>query len=274
MAIVARALPQTSRAMSMAARPADRAIGAVLARRDGALDDGDVLALVVLDRLGQVLLGAIAGGGHDRLVVVDRERVEHDLGDRRTAGSQERLGVAAAVLELEPDEYGLLGLLDLGRDARADALRKRQRRGHHAAEAHEVAARNPFAVELLQEPVAGRGHGRCLLPASGRGCGEGARPARRRGAASGECGGARRWNLARRGSSLREHQDLGSRALRLSTTIGRAPEAAMMHLHQFGRGAPWAPQAARSATSGRGRREPWGSPPPWRAPGGRPSSRR
>ncbi len=65
-------------------RPAaDRAVGAVGPGRDRALDDGDVLALVVLDGLGEVLLGLVAGGRHDRLVVVDREHVEDDLGDRR-----------------------------------------------------------------------------------------------------------------------------------------------------------------------------------------------
>ena len=44
MAIVASAPPQTSRAISSAERAADRAVGAVGAGRDRALDDGDVLA--------------------------------------------------------------------------------------------------------------------------------------------------------------------------------------------------------------------------------------
>jgi len=48
----------------------------VLALHDGALDDEDESAL--LDGRGDVLLRLRAGGGHDRLPVVDGEKVEND----------------------------------------------------------------------------------------------------------------------------------------------------------------------------------------------------
>ena len=106
MAMVAAALPQTSLAMSMRRAPADRAVGAVGAGRDRALDHRDVGAGVGRRGLGQRLLGLVAGRRHDRLVIVDRERVQDDVGNRRPRRAQERLGVAGAVLELEPDQTG------------------------------------------------------------------------------------------------------------------------------------------------------------------------
>ena len=134
-------------------RPAaDRAIRAVGAGRNRALDDGDVAAGPSLTVVVQVLLGLVAGGGHDRLVVVDRQHVEDDLGRRRAAGPQEGLGVARAVLELEPDEHGLLRLLDRPRDLRRHAVGQRQRRRHRRAEAHELASRNPAPLELGRQP--------------------------------------------------------------------------------------------------------------------------
>ena len=133
---------------------ADRAVGAVLARRDRPLDDGDVLPGVIVDGLGEVLLGLVPGGRHDRLVVVDRERVEHDLRDGRAARPQERLGVAGAVLKLEPDEHRLLRLRDGARDLDAERLGQRERRGHHAAEAHELPPRDAAALELAPGKIA------------------------------------------------------------------------------------------------------------------------
>jgi hypothetical protein len=48
-------------------------------------------------------------------VVVDGEKVEDDIGDTGIVSAEERLGVPCAVLELEPDQRGLLrGLQRLG----------------------------------------------------------------------------------------------------------------------------------------------------------------
>ena len=64
---------------------ADRAVGAVGARRNRPLDDGDVAAGTLVHGLVAVLLRLVSGGGHDRLVVVERQHVEHGLRQRSDA---------------------------------------------------------------------------------------------------------------------------------------------------------------------------------------------
>ena len=59
-AIVAAALPHTSRAMSSADSAADRAVGSVRAGRNRAFDDGDVCAGALLDGAVAVLLATDA----------------------------------------------------------------------------------------------------------------------------------------------------------------------------------------------------------------------
>jgi hypothetical protein len=54
----------------------DAGIGAVQAQRNGAVDDQQVLALVVLHGLVQGFLGLVAGGGHQGFLIVQRNGVE------------------------------------------------------------------------------------------------------------------------------------------------------------------------------------------------------
>ena len=67
---------------------ADLAVDAVVLRRDRAFDDEDVLALVLLHRRLARRLGLVAGGGEERLVVVERDEVEDQL--RRASGATVR----------------------------------------------------------------------------------------------------------------------------------------------------------------------------------------
>jgi hypothetical protein len=46
----------------------------------------------------------VSGRGHDGFVVIHREDIQDDFGHRRVGGAQQRLGVAAAILEFKPDQ--------------------------------------------------------------------------------------------------------------------------------------------------------------------------
>ena len=136
---------------------ADRAVRTVGAGRDRALDDGDVLPLLLAHGLAAQRLGLRAGGGHDQLVVVPGQRLEHELGHVGVRGAQDRLGVAPAVLELAPDEDRTADRRERLGDAGPVARGERQRRGHHATEAHEAApADAALGQPLLQGRVCGR----------------------------------------------------------------------------------------------------------------------
>ena len=120
-------------------RPArDAAVDAAVLRRHRALDQHEVLALVLRHRVVQRLLGLLARGGLQRLGVVERDLVQHDVGDDGVRGADERLAAAGALLEVEPDDgqprLGVEGLDHLGDGRRLDA----RGGGQPAAELEEV----------------------------------------------------------------------------------------------------------------------------------------
>ncbi len=140
-------------------RPAsNRAIRPVRTGRDRALHHDDVLAPLLLHDQRPCLLGPVPGRRHDRLVIVDRERVQDDVGHRRPCRPQKRLGITGTVLKLEPNQarllVGLYGLSDLP----AQGLGHGENRGHHAAEAEELPARDPPPFQLLDKPALRFGH--------------------------------------------------------------------------------------------------------------------
>ena len=96
--------------------------------------------------------GLRAGSRHDRLVVIDREHVEHHFCGGRTRGPQKRLGVPCAVLEFQPHEHRLVGLRHRTRDLRRHGVLERKRRSHRRAERHEVTARHTVPCEFRLEP--------------------------------------------------------------------------------------------------------------------------
>ena len=83
---------------------ANRAIGAIGAGRNGALDQRDILARIVANRLRQRVFGLAASRSHDRFMVVERNRIQDEIGNCRMAGPQERFGVAGTILEFKPDQ--------------------------------------------------------------------------------------------------------------------------------------------------------------------------
>ena len=118
---------------------ADLAVDAVLGDRNRAFHHQDVLALVGLH--GRLAGGfrLVAGGGHQRLVVVERDDVENEFFQGRVLGAQQRLRTARAFLEVQPDHRRPLGFLDRFGDGRLGAGRQAERGRRGRAELHELA---------------------------------------------------------------------------------------------------------------------------------------
>ncbi len=99
------------------------------------------------DRVVAGLLRGGARGRHQGLVIVERDQPQDQIGRRRVAGADERLGVARAVLELEPHDNGLVHFRQRGRDMRRVAGRQRERRGDPRAELKERTPVDPGGRE-------------------------------------------------------------------------------------------------------------------------------
>lgn len=106
---------------------------------------------MVLEGVFERLLGLPARGGHNRLVIVHREQVEDDLRDGGIRGAQERLGIAGAVLELQPHQGQARRGLERRGDRAGVARRQGQHGGHEAAKLEELAPGDPSMVEGLFE---------------------------------------------------------------------------------------------------------------------------
>jgi hypothetical protein len=106
---------------------------------NGAFHHQDVLALVGLHGRLARRFGLVAGGGHQRLVVVERDDVEDQFFERRMLGAQQRFRAAGAFLEVQPDHRRPLGLLDGLGDGRLGAGRQAQGGRRGRAELHEFA---------------------------------------------------------------------------------------------------------------------------------------
>jgi len=139
---------------------ADLAVDAVVLDRDGALDHQDILALVGLHGGLARGFGLVAGGGHQGLVVIERNDVEDEFLQGRMLGAQQRFGAAGAFLEVQPDHRRPLGLFDGLGDGRLRAGGQAQRRRGRRAELQELAP-------VDAEPVGHRAGGfRCFLDVS------------------------------------------------------------------------------------------------------------
>ena len=86
------------------AAAADAAVGTIGTTGHRTLDDEQV-AVRPQRRLERVL-GLVARARHDRLLVVDGDEVEDQRRQGRVSRPKQRLGVAGAVLELEPNQAG------------------------------------------------------------------------------------------------------------------------------------------------------------------------
>ncbi len=90
---------------------AGTAVNTAILHGDGTFDNTDVFALVGGDGLVQRFFGLMTGSGHDGLMIIDRQNIEDDLADGRIGRTQQRLGVAGAILELQPDQRRAFDLI-------------------------------------------------------------------------------------------------------------------------------------------------------------------
>jgi len=89
----------------------DRAVAGI-AGRDRAVDDEQVASPVILHRL---LAGALRGVTRRRLqrvLVVERDRLEDQALERRAMGARDRFGATGALLERQPDHGRAACLLE------------------------------------------------------------------------------------------------------------------------------------------------------------------
>jgi hypothetical protein len=117
-------------------------VDALVARRDRSLYDRHE-RIGALDRRAKRALGVGAGGGHQRLVVVERDQVEDERREIRLRRPEQAFRAARAVLEMEPDDGEAPRLLHLARHVLgAGDVRQREperRRDHQlAAEEEEL----------------------------------------------------------------------------------------------------------------------------------------
>jgi len=130
---------------------ADDAAHAVLVQRRVALDRQDVVALVLPHDLFEDRLRLVAGGGHQRVVVVQRDHRQHHVLRERVRGTDEAFGAAGAFQAVQPEHgrarLGLHRVRDLRHEGRAEAERGRSER----AVLQEAAPRNALTAHHLVE---------------------------------------------------------------------------------------------------------------------------
>jgi hypothetical protein len=116
---------------------------------DRAIDREQVLAIVLFDGAITRLFRRRARRGLQRVLIVERDRVEDQVLERGALGARDRLGAAGALLERQPDDGGSPGLLD----RRRDLLRHRRRQRHPGrrcgAKLEERAARYSAAAQII-----------------------------------------------------------------------------------------------------------------------------
>ncbi len=125
---------------------ADLAINTAVLHGNGAFDHEQILALVLLHRGLLGGLDLVAGGGEQRLVVVERDDIEDQLFERGMLGAKHRFRAARAFLVVQPDNGRPLFLGNgLGNLCRR-TVRQAHGRGDTGAKCHELAPAYPEAV--------------------------------------------------------------------------------------------------------------------------------
>jgi len=127
---------------------ADAAIGVVF-RRHRAFNREDVSARILLHGVFQALLGLVAGGGHQRLGVVERNVVEEQGLDNRVVDADERLAATGALLQVQPDDRQATLRFQRFDNLGDGGGFQTHRRGHHRAEFDELAAGNAFLTAFF-----------------------------------------------------------------------------------------------------------------------------
>ncbi len=145
-AITAAALPQTRLAISRAERPPIVQYAGV-GGGNRAFHHRQVLAGLLAHHAFQNAFGLLAGRRHDGLVIFPGEKREHQLRDRRMAGSQHRLRVAGAILQLQPYQDRPALLFQGCRNLCGRAQGQTQHRCHRTAKLQELSAWDSIAPQ-------------------------------------------------------------------------------------------------------------------------------
>ena len=99
-------------------------------------------------------LGLCAGGGHQRLVIIERDDVEDQVRDVGCGGAKKGLGAAGAVLEVQPYHRRTLRLANDGRDLLGGSLAgeaQAERRGgdQYSAQLEKTSTGNAGGFQML-----------------------------------------------------------------------------------------------------------------------------
>ena len=90
--------------------PADRRVDPVVLQGHGARHHEDVLPCIRLHRGLHRSLSGMSRGSHQRVIVVQRDRVQDQVADRRLRSANHTFDAPGALLELDPDDAGLAHL--------------------------------------------------------------------------------------------------------------------------------------------------------------------
>ncbi|CAM2154325.1 hypothetical protein PT2222_300026 [Paraburkholderia tropica] len=128
---------------------------AVFVERRIAFHGDDVVALVLRADVFEDRLGLVAGGGHDRVVVVERDHGENRVLRERVRAADERFGAARAFEPVQPDHRRARTGFERVCDARHERRTETERGGRETAELQEAAPRHTLCahgvVERLQD---------------------------------------------------------------------------------------------------------------------------
>ena len=138
------------------------AVHAAFVERRIAFDRENILAFVFLLGLLEDGFGLMAGGGHESVVVIERDHRQHDILDQRMRRADEAFRAAGAFQPVHPDHrharLGFQRLRDLGRTGRAKA----HAGGGERTEFGETPARDPLPADHVVKCL---GHGHETPPA-------------------------------------------------------------------------------------------------------------
>lgn len=98
---------------------------------------------------GKGRFGRVSRRGHEGVLVVERNEVQHQVADGGVCGAEDTLHASGAFLKLEPDHRGAFDLLQGLNHLRRQCLGKSEDGAQLSAELHEVAAADPSSFQVL-----------------------------------------------------------------------------------------------------------------------------
>jgi hypothetical protein len=107
-----------------------------------------------LHRLLERALGGVPGRRHQRVLIVERDQIEHQIADRRLCGADHALHAAGALLQLQPDHGRSPDLLERLRDARGEGAAQAEDGRELGAEGEKIAPAHTTLLEVLRQRLA------------------------------------------------------------------------------------------------------------------------